>query len=433
MKKYRSLPVPGQRIIRTVIAVWLCLAVYELRGRQGLPIFSLIAVLSGIQPYTKTMRTVAKEKIVGTLIGALWGLVMITLELALAGEGMTDGLVHYLLVGLFTGVTIYFTVLIKIANMASFSAVVFLCIAINQIQGGDPYIYAFNRLLDTAIGLVIAEIVNRVQLPRARNTDTLFISTIGHTILGGGSELSPYSKVELNRLIEDGAKFTISTKQSQATVRQLLGGVDLRYPIITLDGAAIYDMQKMEYLRTVPMSSAQAEQIMRWARQEQLPFFCNVIQDNLLIIRYSELTNEAMQEMFADKRSSPYRSFVKSPVDAYEDVVRVSILDRTEKIEAAYEKLKDQPWSGEYRAVKSRFYLDDRYSFLRFYDASVSREAMTHELEAIMGTKKTVTFGSVRGECDVYIENADRNTVVKELRRRFEPVDFRNWKTCFRT
>ena len=49
-----------------------------------------------------------------------------------------------------------------------------------------------------------------------------------------------------------------------------------------------------------------------------------------------------------------------------------------------------------------------------------------------MGTKNTVTFGGEKDIYDVYIENADRNLLVKELKRRCEPVDFRCWKSVFR-
>ena len=431
MKHHKPLPLPGQRIIRSVISVWLCFGVYLLRGKEGLPIFSAIAVLQSMPPYTKEMWSLVKEKTFGTVIGAVWGLILISLELVLVGDGAPNEAVHYLLIGLFAGITIYSTVLLKLTYMAPMSAVVFLSIAVNYIQGIDPYLYSLNRFLDTVIGLCIAEFVNRIQLPRSHNTDILFVSTIGHTILGDDRRLSAYSLVELNRLIEDGAKFTVSTKDSQATVREQLQGVNLPYPIITLDGAALYHIPRMEYLRTVPMMPERAERIMRWTRQHDLEFFCNIIQDNLLIIRYRELSNAAMQDLFERNRPSPYRNYVKTPVDYYNDVIYLMIMDRTEKIDVAYDALLQQPWSKEYRIVKDTYHTGG-YSFLKIYDASVSREAMLRELEQMMGTKKTITFGSEREACDVYIENADRDTVVKELRRRYEPVDLRYWKTIFR-
>ena len=69
---------------------------------------------------------------------------------------------------------------------------------------------------------------------------------------------------------------------------------------------------------------------------------------------------------------------------------------------------------------------------MKIYDAAVSKEAMLHVLEQRMGTEKTVTMGSVPGQYDVLIPTAERDLVVKELKRRFEPVSWRGWKNIFR-
>ncbi|MGX8729260.1 MAG: hypothetical protein ACSW75_06800, partial [Lachnospiraceae bacterium] len=69
----KRLPMPGQRIMRSVLAAFLCLLIYYLRGRQGAPFYSIIAALQCIQPYTANMLKVGKNRITGTLIGAFWG------------------------------------------------------------------------------------------------------------------------------------------------------------------------------------------------------------------------------------------------------------------------------------------------------------------------------------------------------------------------
>ncbi len=142
-------------------------------------------------------------------------------------------------------------------------------------------------------------------------------------------------------MIEDGAKFTISTVQTQATVRELLQGVDLRYPIVTMDGAALYDVNTLEYIRTKPMSDCDA-----------------------------------------------------------------------------------------YRVVKGKSEFAG-YSFMKIYDAHVSRAAMLKELAAMLGAEKTVTFG-IKPDNDFALTNEDRNLMVKKLRDSFEPVDFRCWRSIFR-
>ena len=431
MRKSKRLPLPGQRIIRSAVAVGLCLLVDVLRGHSGIPLYSAIAAMQCMQPYTRDMKGVARKRILGTVIGAVWGLLLLLTEIALARGGLPDERLHYVLVPLALVLVLYSTVLLKVQEMAYFSGVVFLVITINHFTDANPYLFAFNRLLDTVIGVLVASVVNRVHLPRAKNTDTLYVSALGHALLDSDRQLSPYSKVELNRLMDDGMKFTLSTVETPATIRELAPGVRLRYPIIAMDGAALYDMGSLEYIRTLPMSEEKAGRLMGWLRANGVPFFCNSIWQNLLVIRYSELENEGMRMLFEERRHSPYRNFLKSEADLPYDVVYLLALDTHERIEEAYRKILQEPWAGEYRIVKDRW-THEGWSFLKIYDAATSRAAMLPELEKLMGTEKTVTFGGMQGNYDVRVENDDRNLLVKELKRRFEPVDFRCWKSAFR-
>ena len=430
MEHIKKLPIPGQRILRTMVAVWLCLLVYVLRGRQGEPLYAALAVLQCIQPYTKATRAVGRKRIIGTLIGAVWGLLLLLTEQALARIGHDEPWQHFLLIGFFTGIVLYSTVLLKVSETAYFSAVVFMVITIKHADDVSPYLYAFNRTLDTIIGVAVAEIVNRVHLPRLPQKDTLFVSSIGDTILDPERHLMPYSKVELNRLLDDGAKFTVATSETQATVRELLAGVELRWPVITMDGAALYDMKTMEYLRTVPMGEEKARRLVNWVQEQGLPFFSNSVEENLLVIRYTELPNPAMQQLFEQKRKSPYRNYVRSPADLERDMLYLLILEKTEIIEEKRRLLEAEPWSADYRIVQASSPFAG-YSSLKIYDAAVSRIAMLRQLEQMMQTKKTVTFGSIPGRYDVVILHSDHNRMVRELKRRFEPVSLRGWRNIF--
>ena len=430
MKYQKRILLPGQRILRSAAAVALCLLVDVMRSHRGIPLYSAIAALQCMQPYTRDMRGVARKRVLGTIIGAVWGLLLLLFEILITREGLPDTHLHYVLLPLTLILVLYTTVLLKVQETAYFSGVVFLVITINHFTDANPYLFAFNRLLDTVIGVLIASVVNRLHLPRRQNTDTLYVSELWCNS-PDSSTLSPFFRVELNRLLDDGAKFTFSTVETQATVRDLLPGVRLRYPLITMDGAALYDMNSLEYIRTVPMSGAKTSRLMKWLRENELYYFSNSIEQNLLVIRYTELANDGMKKLFEKKRTSPYRNFVRSDADLCDHVVYLLALDTEERIEAAREKLMKEPWFGEYRVVKNRSEVEG-YSFLKIYDAACSREAMLRELETLMGTKKTVTFGSVQGKYDVVIDNTDGNLFVKELKSMFEPVDFHCWKNTFR-
>ena len=428
----RRLPLPGQRIARSVIAIWLCFAIWLLRQRSGIPFYSAIAALQCIQPSTKGTRQTALKRLIGTLVGALWGMIALLLELRIISDGIPDEALHILLLGVFAGLTLYSTVLLGVRESAYFATVVMLSITVNHIGDANPYLFVFNRVLDTAIGVLVAEFVNRLHLPRQRQLDTLFVSGLNDTLLGEGHRLSPYARVELNRLIEDGAKFSISTMQTQATVRELLEGVELRYPIITMDGAALYDMNRREYLKVVTLSDAQARRVEELLRREGLPYFANTLLDHTTVMRFGELRNEAIRRLYEEKKRSPYRNFVRLGEEPCRNVIYFMILDRTEAIERAAALLQAQPWIGEYRLAHDGMKEHDGYACLKICSAEASREAMLRELEKHLGTAKTVTFGSVPGRYDVFIENADKDRMVKELKRRFERVDLRGWRNVFK-
>ena len=93
-------PKPGQRIVRSVIAVACCFCVFYLRNREGIPFYSALAVLQCIQPYQDSMAQVAKKRVTGTFIGAFWGLVIILIQMYLFHGSLMDTFLGYMLISL---------------------------------------------------------------------------------------------------------------------------------------------------------------------------------------------------------------------------------------------------------------------------------------------------------------------------------------------
>ena len=76
-----SLPPIGQRIIRTSVAVVLCLFYYMLRGYEGsgMPAEAAITAIICVQPYARAVRENALIRLGGTLVGAVWGFLFLLL------------------------------------------------------------------------------------------------------------------------------------------------------------------------------------------------------------------------------------------------------------------------------------------------------------------------------------------------------------------
>ena len=460
---FSRFPLPGQRILRSVISVWLCIVVYYLRGRRGEPFYSIIAALQCIQPYSSSMLSEGRDRIIGTFIGAFWGAAIVFSELLPIGGSFETALIHYSLLGLLTGLVIYSTVLLKIPQYALFSAMVFLGISMYHLEDANPYIHVFNRTMDTIIGVVIAILVNSAHLPRTRDRQTLFVSGIDHVLFREDRQLSRYTTVELNRFLDDGMRFTVSTKQTPATVRELLSEINLRLPIIAMDGAVLYNLNSMRYIRTVKMSPNLVTLVTDFLHSKGFPFFINTVQDDLLVIYfkdYKDLILEdvkdahhntekhtedpdfslsksaylSMAKLYRKKRVSPYRNYVRTDNAVTRDVVYILVIDREENIDRLHHALMAQPWADRCRTNFDTFDCDEGEKIMRIYTAGATRANMLEHLQRYTGAPRVITFGKNKnfpGEDDVYIEDAGRDSVVKELKKRFAPVSLRGWKNIF--
>lgn len=423
-----KLPIPGQRIVRSTIAVALCFVIYYLRGKRGIPFYSALAVLQCMQPYHTSMKEMAKKRTTGTFVGAFWGLVVILILLALNGNrpgGIEESFTKYMLISLFTGIVLYSTVVLDCKKSSYFSCVVFLSITVMHITDESPILFVMNRVLDTLIGIGLAIIVNSAHLPRRKHNEILFVSGIDDTILNSGSRLTPYNKVELNRLIENGANFTISTIRTPASVREALEGVNLKLPIIAMDGAVLYDMEENSFLMKYQMSDSQADKMSTFLDDIGITYFTNTVVDDLLVIYYQNLENEAEQGIYERYRKSPYRNYVEVEHPICSNVVYFLVIEKKEKTEQLYQQLMEQEWVSDFRIVLADSMNYPGYAHIKIYHKQATREHMLQNLEALLDIEKTVTFGSIEGKYDVFIANSDRNIMVKELKKRYEPVDFK--------
>ena len=310
-----------------------------------------------------------------------------------------------------------------------FSCVVFLSIAVMHVRDADPWLFVADRVVDTMIGVILALFVNSVHLPRKKNRDVLYVSGLDDTILDSSEQLTAYNRVELNRLIEQGVNFTVSTLRTPANVRRVLEGVNLRLPIIAMDGAVLYDMKNNTYLMSCDIESAQAEKIRDDLENRGIRFFANILVEDRLVIYYNELSNEAQEDIYKQMHTSPYRNYVNRALPDGESVLYFMIIEKKEETEKIYRYLRQRKWAPESRILTYASNDYPGYAYIKIYRRDATRENMLKNLMRRLNIKEAVTFGSVKGKCDIYIENSDKNEMVRQLKKQFEPV-FWNKNAC---
>lgn len=230
----KQIPKIGLRIIKSAVAVFLCYLFNYFRGENGIVFYSQLSVLWCIQSYISTTKQNANQRIAGTFIGAGFGLVVLLFFLLIRNAELQVGdFSMYLIKGLITSVVIIFvlyaTVILNKKNASYFSCVVFLSIVV--IHGGDnnPFIFTLNRVIDTMVGILIGVAVNLFHLPRKQHKEILFISGLDDTLLDSDYHLNDYCKVELNRMIEEGLNFTLSTMRPPASIIEPMADIKLNF------------------------------------------------------------------------------------------------------------------------------------------------------------------------------------------------------------
>lgn len=231
----------------------------------------------------------------------------------------------------------------------------------------------------------------------------------------------PYNKVELNILISEGAKFTVSTTRTPASLLTHMSGVDLRLPVIAMDGAVLYDITENLYIEKEVLSpeiDLRAEKIIS---DMGCHCFVNALYDNTLIIYYGELKNDAEKKRFDTCRRSPYRNYTNIPLRTKKaEVLYLMVIDTNDKIDMLYKALCEGDIARDTRINISQSAEFPEYTYLKIYSKTASKNNMIEKLKERIGVEKIVTFGSVEGEYDIFIDDDGGNSTVKTLKKLYE-------------
>ncbi len=106
-EKKRKFPGIGLRIIKSAIAVALCYLVSFLRGNSGIVFYSQLAALWCMQVYVVNTRNNAIQRTIGTIIGALYGLLFLLVKQQVFIPGPMEELIDALAISLMLIAVLY--------------------------------------------------------------------------------------------------------------------------------------------------------------------------------------------------------------------------------------------------------------------------------------------------------------------------------------
>ena len=157
IKEYIVSNSPGMRVLKTALAVFICLIIEYYRG-GSLPHHTCIATIVCMQPTLRSTFQAATDRTIGTVIAGTYAFLMASLLLIVFNIG-AHTILFYLLTGLLVFPLMAFMIFIKKPASLSIGSIVFLVIMLTT-SDANPLGYALERVFATLLGIGVAVFVN---------------------------------------------------------------------------------------------------------------------------------------------------------------------------------------------------------------------------------------------------------------------------------
>ena len=149
----------GLRTIKTVISVFLCFLIDSCRN-DSVPFYAVIAAILCTQPDMENSLAIAKSREMSTIIGGISGMLFLTAERL--HTAIHPELFRELILSLMLIPIIYLSLLLKQKNGTALMCIVFLCVTVTHKKDTNPLYFAWSRIVDTSLGILISLIVNSI-------------------------------------------------------------------------------------------------------------------------------------------------------------------------------------------------------------------------------------------------------------------------------
>ena len=380
--EHRPIPLVGQRILKTSIAVFLCLMIYYLQGYSGsdMPTEAMITAIICMQPYVRDSGQFALNRLAGTMVGAFWGLAFLLMLLIFPQMGRSMPLI-YARMALGVLVSLYTAVLIGKPDTASLAAIVFLCVVISFPEIEQPLQQAGLRILGVFIGTFVAIGVNVFRLPRDKQRNLVFFLRTTDLAPDRFSQIPTAAMFRLNYLYADGAKICLMSEHAPAFFMSQINAVNLNVPMIVMDGAGIYDAIENSYLSTVNMDPDSSRWLMKRLDALDISYFIYTVHKNRNCIYHRGKMNASEAVVYRHMKRSPYRQYLDDDHFALEDIVYIKVVAADEKAIKTERALQPSLARRNLRAViRPQAGLEDSSS-VYFYAANAD---MAHAEDRLM-------------------------------------------------
>ncbi len=416
-------PPLGQRIMKTSLAVFICLMFYWLRGYRGgeMPAEACITAIICMQPYVHDTAAYARDRFIGSFIGAFWGLMFLLVLLVFPNLGKTP-LLLYPMMGVGVLISLYSAVVMRRPDTSGQAAIVFICVVIAYPEIEAPLQQAFHRMLDVLVGTAAAIGVNVLRWPREKRRDRLFFVRTRDIVPDQLAQMHSAVLFRLNYLFNDGAKICLMSEHAPAFLLSQLGNARVNVPLIVMDGAGIYDAQENEYLAVETLPSASSAWLMERLNELNASYFVYTVHNHRTCIFHQGRLSKGEKLVYDRMKRSPYRHYLEGDSFNPEEIVCIKVIAATVETDGILVSLHDAlPHWGLRAAMRAQAGLPGSGS-LYFYSADATMERAEERLLCMLREKEAdlqpVEMFSATG----YATEHDAVHLVQELGKSYEPV-----------
>ena len=346
----------GLRTVKTAIAI-LCCALLNLvlklinsdfASMWYSPFFAAIAAAYSLHPDRKSSLKMAKNRTIGTFIGGFFGIVIILLFDYIVSYIINPNtevylLIYYLVVSFLIAIMISITVSMKQPN-AVFVVVLTYCSITLGSHALPDIQFAFNRILSTLVGLLISLIINIIHIPHRKDRQKLFICSLDDCLLNQEGELTTFTKYRLNYLLHNDIDLVIATARSEASLHKMFSQVDLKNPIVVMNGSALYDLKTTTYSNVYNFTLDEKYTIDGMLEKLNINSFRYVIsKDNKKVnIFFKDLENTGEIFFYESRNNVYFTNFVRGQILREDLICHYTIIDEKNKLEQLIECINNE-------------------------------------------------------------------------------------------
>lgn len=445
-----KLPRVGMRIIKTMIAVFFAIGISIVlkiidisRGKDindlgdisvlsnmYTPFFAGIAAAYALHRDTKSSYNQAKIRSFGSIIGGYFGMVVILITEYILIDMISLNTTNYPLYLFITYVIvsvgiiplILIAIIFKQQTCVFISCLTYLSVTISIRNGGmNVILFATNRVLSTLIGIGISLLVNNIGLFRKKNKDILFVSSLDNNFLSKDN-INPYLKYKLNSLYYKNMPLLFATTRTPSSLNSIFDDVDVTYPTVIMNGAAIYHCDTEEYEDKSKIDDEAEKFIEEKLNNLNMSAFRYIIDDNMLHCLYTEIKNDGERNYYNHRRKNKFNNFVRASLLDELDISLYVIIDKKEKIDILYNEINNSSYIDNVDLILYKYdSVEGDYYYLKINSKESKKEKLVFEIKERDNFNKIIVCGS--GNTDINtIKASDFSLCIKNAPKHIQDM-----------